>query len=54
MAAADAFGGLPSPVNGAIFFNGVDGVLATRRGEATLAAEQPAERGAVEQNQLDQ
>src|SRR6476659_8701780 len=54
MTAGDALDRLPSAAGDAVLVHRVDRVLAARRIEAALPAEQPAERHAVQQHEVDQ
>ncbi len=54
VAAGDALDGKPASAPGAVFLDGVDGVLAARGMEAALAAEQAAEGDAVEKDEMDE
>jgi hypothetical protein len=50
----DALGRLPRAAGGAVLVHGVDRVLAARRVEAAVPAQQAAERRAVEQDEMDE
>ena len=54
VAAEDAAEGFACAAEGAVFGDGVDGVLTAGGGEAALAAEESAEGGAVENDEMDQ
>ena len=52
--AADALGGAPGAGEGAVFFDGVDGVLGAGGEVAAVAAEESSQGGAVEEDEMDQ
>ena len=54
MAAGDAFGGAAGAPQGAVFLDGVDGVLGTGGDVAAVAAKESAEGGAVEKDEVDE
>ena len=54
MAAADSFCRAPGASEWAVFLDGVDGVLGAGGDVAAVAAEQSAECGAVEEDEVDE
>ena len=54
MAAGDSFGGAPGATDWAVFVDGVDGVLGAGGDKAAVAAEESAEGGAVEEDEVDE
>ena len=51
-AAGDAFEGAPGAFAGAVFLDGVEGVLAAGGVEAAVSAHESAEGGAVEEDEV--
>jgi hypothetical protein len=54
MAAENSARGFPRAANGAVFLDGVDGVLAAAGRIAALPAKELPQRGAIQQDELDQ
>ena len=50
----DSLGGAPGAGECAVFFDGVDGVLGTGGEVAAVAAEETAEGGAIEEDEMDE
>ena len=54
VAAGDSLGGAPGAADRAVFVDGVDGVLGAGGDVAAVAAEESAEGGAVEEDEVDE